>query len=435
MAQRPHSSAGLAPASRPNTTSAAIAATAATERLWQLTIKFFSSRLPQRPTGGPDELNPTTLEQCVSEGADVLYKEKDEPYPVLFMIAKKGHLGYFRQCLSSPSKLDFRVKNKEGQNLFHALCDLPDAAVAKQLLEALVERIENHKSDVVPLNGKNKRGHNFLSHAAFCQRLSLFFPVVRHLNFGLYDRSVKEAEAEEGEDGEEPTFTPRRLGPSTENSSDFKGKIRLTEEVWYSDWERLSAEDKERLELTKGGVPTPTRGLWRLSQLRVPPLADVQQCVKAGAAITESDEGELTLHAFLIKELVECVGACLESPLDIQFTLQDRYGRTPLHVICDMKSADKGKECLRLIVQRIESHTGDVIDWKATNKDGRDFLSYAAYKGRLSFFYPLVSAQPFFAGGKTPIMAEVNRKDWEQLSDSDRGKLVPKEGFDDDSVK
>eukprot|EP00796_Vickermania_ingenoplastis_P011557 gene11557-7964_t len=214
----------------------------------------------------------------------------------------------------------------------------------------------------------------------------------------------------------------------------------------------------------------------------------VQQCVKDGAQVMyrSTAAGLPILISFIEQENVPCVRLCLETEASIDFTVADTCGHTALHYICMVQSTEKAVALLQCVVDRqrrcrdkdtiywgedwpevqerhikeraarkaaqakaeerrqrelrgeapqtcFSSSSDDSMDNSSTELDGeeaakraKNSLVWAANKGRLALFYPIIREEPYYQRYResgTRIDATwgaIRRRDWEALSEEDR---------------
>lgn len=129
-------------------------------------------------------------------------------------------------------------------------------------------------------------------------------------------------------------------------------------------------------------------------------------------------EGSMLSYFVRIGDL-ECVAACLESPLPIDFTLESKGGvkYSPLFMLCGLPDSQKAVKGLEMFIDRLNSPKGraDVINWFAVVREGSvipwdvedhndndnsddagnkiSFLSMVAWWGKLSCFWPVLKSR------------------------------------------
>lgn len=174
----------------------------------------------------------------------------------------------------------------------------------------------------------------------------------------------------------------------------------------------------------------PTEALHLLSQDPHPNIHLVWACVDAGATLLFS--GRPILNGFIANGAVAAVIACLTTTHPIDFTVVDDHLETPFHAVCRTDSDHDGYILLGL-VDRLENSSTDRVDW--AQKDGKqnlDFISYAALRGKLWLFWPMIKDSiPYFStrAGPIEIDAMVFGWDWRRLSDVDQKRFKVLKGF------
>lgn len=124
------------------------------------------------------------------------------------------------------------------------------------------------------------------------------------------------------------------------------------------------------------------------------------------------------LHTFVKRGNVEALEVCLSSSHVINFSLRDSYMCNPLHWMCDaMHSDETTLAMLWAVVQRIETHPQDLVDWGQKNGLGKTILVLAAETQKISLIWNVVREMPFFADAVEPLSLGrlVWQWDWEAL--------------------
>lgn len=147
----------------------------------------------------------------------------------------------------------------------------------------------------------------------------------------------------------------------------------------------------------------------------------IEPFLLGGADITlPALDGRSALHSFVQHGRLSIIELCLTTSSNIDFSRLDVMHATVLHHLCDYSiEAEKSEAILRLIIQRLETHPNDIIDWSQKDNRGRDFIRAAAFHQRLARFWPIVQDQPFFSDAVKPFdfpHQQVWRWDWETLS-------------------
>lgn len=152
----------------------------------------------------------------------------------------------------------------------------------------------------------------------------------------------------------------------------------------------------------------------------------VRRCVKDGADVCQivPRRGKSIIQYFLLHRKTNCVSACLETSARIDFTVTDgEEGNSVLQAACHTRYSDEETGLLiGKMVERIETHPLDVVDFSQMNTDGSDLVSLAAALHKLSVVWPIVKRQPHFDDRLDPLRLSwrVWRSDWELLDEDER---------------
>lgn len=153
---------------------------------------------------------------------------------------------------------------------------------------------------------------------------------------------------------------------------------------------------------------------------------EVRDCIQRGAdPLAKASPSAVSpmLHRLIVTSRLKVLRACLETPLALDFTTTDDSGRTPLHIIFDMfgftfyAADEKEREVilrkqraivaalLTAILERLETHPRDIVDWSLKDHREYDFLSLAAMRGQLSVVWPILLEHKveYFMGLEEPI--------------------------------
>jgi len=265
--------------------------------------------------------------RLVERGMNPLYVLGGGPgdKAALFSLMRRGAVECVRMCLDTTQTFDFT-------DVCFLLCDSHlshNTAVAILLL--VLCRLESHPQDIPPnWDKRNSYGRTFMDLAAAHQRLSAFWRVVRHL----------------------PSY------------SSATGRIHLAK-VWHWDWVALGDDQKyfECSCVVEKSIPRSTARLWSLQAQRRPPVdkREVWELIAEGADPLYIPSHLCTavssLYAWVRRSNVECVRACLESPHPLHFV---DGGEVRYVLVCDAcLSLAIGKDMLRLLVNRVETHPED----------------------------------------------------------------------------
>lgn len=159
--------------------------------------------------------------RCVKEGADVTAKKGTWLFPLLTYVVKTKNEEFLKVLLESPNAIDFTsTRCKEKINPFHAITmSTCTRDKVRKVLELLLDRVAAHPEDVVDWDQKCGKKKDVVARMAEEGHLSTFWEAVKAMEIAHF---VKR-----------------------------DGRIRVTQPVKASDWDRISAEDKQRFELLK----------------------------------------------------------------------------------------------------------------------------------------------------------------------------------------
>lgn len=150
-----------------------------------------------------------------------------------------------------------------------------------------------------------------------------------------------------------------------------------------------------------------------------PNLEDIQKCVDDGALVYVEDVDAMrpVLNGLILAGEVDAVRICLSSKLPINFTFGGMEEQTPLHAACFMSVSDEHTAAiLDLIVERIQTHPEDQIDWGKPNFDGQEVLSFASKYQKISILWPRVREFPYYSDRTAPFsFPYVWSTDWNTL--------------------
>lgn len=200
----------------------------------------------------------------------------------------------------------------------------------------------------------------------------------------------------------------------------------IPDKMWDFDWkevqQRIPHSGKyfqcERTSFCVGGPIT--AALWRLLSFHtLPSLPLVEEYVKQGAEISvrgSVPDGTL-LHLMLRRcsSIVVRTALCaVPGAVDFNVT-EDRYpSHTPLHLLCTRADPMEATSVLEVVIERLQQHAMDGVDFGQKRSGGLDFISLAAFFERLALFWPVVHEMPFFADNTRGIilLGKVYQKDW-----------------------
>lgn len=359
---------------------------------------------------------------------------------------------------------------EDAVSLLQLLCEfVREERVAVRMLQAVLDRLQRTCFSSSPhphqlrergrgpqppedeIQFGNERGDDdelFLNNAAFHHRLAVFWGAVKHV-VPHYCRVVRVVST-----ATEDVMTKTPQGTDTDEEE--QERLFLTTPVFRFDWDRVSEADKKCFVLTEGILPRNV-ALNMLCRERPVSLEAIRLCCCQADNVEivdlcylDEDIHTSSLHWVVESGSAACLKVCLNyhggkvsppppppqrSPTpakgegedvvvnELDLSLKDTRGQTPLHLLCDVVSPRAAAEMLRLLVFYFETHPRTRIAFEQKNRYGMDFVNYAACRKRLSLFFPLVSHLPYFADAAEPIVLDaplVKEVDISQLSDQDR---------------
>lgn len=347
----------------------------------------------------------------------------------LHEFARRGLLQCIQEYMETPFAIDFTINNSWLKyTVLHVLCDyrIPND-VARGMLESILFRIQTHPNDVVDWGLRARNGFDFLSHAAYQERLSLFWPLVRDM----------------------PYF------------ADQVEPIDLCSWIW--EWDLLTLyeqennlEFKESPKIVKANRSTVSlirlclEKDWNMEGNSV--FEEVQQYIAEGADVNFRGPGRecSILHEFISRGNVVYAKLCLTSDHPIAFTAQNSKGKSILDSLCTTtlffvenreNRPEAAAELLQLIIEHASTNFNfrDTLDWSKTKKIpnrgevsfGEKFLDTVVQNGKLSLFWPVLQAfVPFYGHRKTFILtSSVQEEDWSKLSEKNQKHFLLKGGI------
>lgn len=389
------------------------------EALWNMTKRDMVA-----PKGTEEsERAKRAIARLVAGGVDICFRKPSRLVncTTLEGMIRLGDAVGVCACLATPYAVDFTIEDEDfNSTVLHLVCDksLSDEDTA-DMLRAVVTHVEHHPLDLINWRQTDRDGREILSYAAEYQKLSVVWPIVQRM----------------------PHF------------ADLTEPLPLTGLTWEWDWVALGEEEQQyftRLESKIIQVDRVTATLCKLCWEHQnysrrdgqKYIAAVEQCVANEADILFVDPlmRRSVLDWFVIVGDVQCVTACLRSPLPIDFTKCNMYGDGPLHLLfVGGKGTDVALALLDCCITRLQSQNkagADVVNWMQRNKNGHDFISLAAqYELLLPVWKRLQQRQvpPFFAGqGDVPtlfhITCEVKQSEWDSIPAEDKARFVLEEG-------
>lgn len=136
-------------------------------------------------------------------------------------------------------------------------------------------------------------------------------------------------------------------------------------------------------------------------------------------------------HTFVAKGCVDAVETIIRRG-EIDYSVTDEDGCTPLHLVCRVCPAPAAPLMLRVLIRQIEdslSSWGEV-DWRRENNEKLDFINCAAACGRLALLADEIKRSSFFSSlppGAILLKVPVTNEDWNRLSAEDQHCFVTQE--------
>lgn len=182
----------------------------------------------------------------------------------------------------------------------------------------------------------------------------------------------------------------------------------------------------------------PTRRLCELvKEYTITGVLDIdtlRECVSAGADVmytAESRTEGLVLHKLAIDGHTEGFLTCLETARDINFTLVSNVGPSKGQTVLQYLAGKSCSECvegrvsmIKGIVDHIQRHPNDCVDWECRTRSGVDFINLVAQNHLLRHLYPVIRVMPYYQDQESPIpLSEVWRFDYEALDETEKEEL------------
>eukprot|EP00796_Vickermania_ingenoplastis_P001104 gene1104-biopygen904 len=382
----------------------------------------------------PVDLN--ALRGAVADGADVMMRVKVDltegcdkdifrgysRIPVLSLLILRGDLEAVLACLESPASIDFTCTSNKGTTSIHEIVVVKTAGwpeYNRRVLSAVVDRISRHPTDKVDWSMKVRyRGWSkvsLLSFAAEHQLLSVLWPVLQ-IDVSYF--------------------------------ADQTEPIRLTSDVWALDWAALGPEEQRYFNKKKARLidaDEATSRLWFSCQRYPEPDYDtIRRCLAAGADVMlkYGGDGMPLLSYFFCYGSMEVMECLLQTPHPIDFTVEDKYGHTPLHFVTwpwfgsTKKTPEEVRRLLHLVLDHIEQHPQqDVADWGRKDSLGAEPISIAGRYGNFAPFVEVVFHErpvPYYTDhpGKIQITKRPAHSDVNRLPAADRKRFEFTIGID-----
>lgn len=354
--------------------------------------------------------SPSTVQRYMEDGANVISRFTCQRTTIFHRLVEKGSVECVQAVLTTAQPIDFTVNAEYEGAPFHLLCHRSNREEVAAILQLIVDRLKKHPEDKVDFNPIGKVS-DFISYAARCHRLSLFWVPLRKLPF----------------------------------FAEYDGPIPINARVHWRDWLELSAKERSRFRLNRGieCSPESTTRLQRMcASTHEPNPLFVLQCVDQCADIFAHRPGtDMTvLERFLRDGSMACVAACLQTANTISFTrpLSDNVFESPfyhvtnavegkdyLEIVCQRRERQEIAPILKFIIERVKNHPGDYLCW-----DG--FIETAVRYGVLSYCWPVLKIVPAFSSildGSVSIKEPIQWEDWHRLPANERTKLRLSKGI------
>lgn len=176
-------------------------------------------------------------------------------------------------------------------------------------------------------------------------------------------------------------------------------------------------------------VRKPTTSLAAFINKEPPPIEDAQRWILCGANICFRPQSQdmPILHYWVWKGNLDLVNVCFQSPNSIDFTATSvATSSTPLHFVfydsdgVKRKSRDDIMKLISAIVNRLNTHPTDQVDWDKKNKWMVDFMNLAASNYMLSCVYSAVRTYYEPKKHQISLLMKPQLDDWNALSPEDR---------------
>lgn len=302
------------------------------------------------------------LRDYVDGGVDIFFPA--EGSRVFHKLLSLGQIDCIKVCLDTARTLNFSVKdNPVGRNPLFLACECACSdLVARDMVKHIVLRSELHPKDIIDWGGVDDRGWDFVNCAAYYQRLALFLPLVNNVPF-FADRM-------------EPY--PLSL-------------------VWEWDWNALKDEHKRffRVPHTTINCAQSTATLFTLANTKN--LTNVPECVREGADLLFTHPalpGGTILHKLSRQRDTACLKACLATSQRLDFNVRDQNDRPLFHeVILSGVTERELRDRIHMLLNRLESHPSDALDWGVTRRGNKDLLYLLRETGKHAFVLPILQSR------------------------------------------
>lgn len=353
----------------------------ATGTLWKLRYNFFL-----------DE-----IEESLCAGADPLFS-LDNELPALLVFASYGVFSAIQCCIQTPHSLNFNrtTADSGGSTFLHLIANNSNLCEEEvgNIMDAMFQRLQRHPCDEVDWEKPDGNGEDLVTMLCKNQLLSAVWPKIRDV----------------------PAF------------ADKTEPIPLTE-VWRWDFDALASEDVECFDLESARVIEADRATGRLWKMRHHDSHVVAECIAAGGdpQFSMNPRVPSLLFHYAIKGNCETLAVCLKTARALDFTqTMAPLQYSLLHLLARAENVEEETVTMVLhsIIDHLEQHTDDLIDWGQANEEGHSCISVAAHHGRLSAWWKVMKERgvKFFAlhEGPIPLTLPVQAHDFNRLPPVDQ---------------
>lgn len=391
-----------------------------------------------------EEFVPAVRRCVVEAGADIGVPHPRSPAgaSVLVYYIVRGYIEAVSALLETPNPVRYE---EVLVRLCLAQCESGDDGdhdgAVSQMLACVVTRAARGGQGLARINWLSVLGT-----AAMYGRLSQFFNVLTATD----ERGETSNDSTSGDNAAAASASASAVLRCTQTGSPLPFPITIREKMWPFDYRRLTQEarskihfafsdddnnnnnntDNERFFYTDGSSTAALQRLldgWRVTGEM--DAARVRRHVvtqEANILFRGEFDDACILQCMLSEGPVNALEACLESPLPIDFTLLGGVAgaqRVMLDAILDREDEEEVMRVLRLVVDRLERHPMDVVDWGWVNEHHlMDFVSRAALRGFLGAVWGILQDVPYFADNTEGIFLRggVVAADWERLGEAEQ---------------
>eukprot|EP00796_Vickermania_ingenoplastis_P007069 gene7069-5007_t len=388
--------------------------------------------------------NTAAVERLVAAGANLCLSAPGVLVPILHILIETGPLECVAACMRSQQPIDFTVRDLRRRTAIHSIFSTHNARDrVEALLDLVLERTATHPEDRIDWQATDRKGHDAVSAAAGGALLSLFVSVVKRR--GQEGRSMKWT----GIDFQMKTKrsfnrSSNALADSCAYPGESSNTLYLREGGSFPPIQQQQQQQPQPQSLINFYRPYTLCGGLVVEELKaLLPRVHGALCIYKTTTtdlLQQSAEAYWTLRnsfffvsssvlcvfvgEFACRGNVDCFGACLTTEHDIDFTMCQSWSQeTVLHSICSASiSNEDTEEMVKLIVDRLEKHPRDKINWGQKDRWGSDFIVKAARNQKLSRVWKHVRKQPYFSklacfSIRLPIVWEW---DWNALDAKDK---------------